>query len=194
MRTPHTREPDILRHFIAYLGLASSFLLIGRAGTTHAAGAPETGAPQACTRITPDAARLACYDAAFGRRASGATTPDRPPASQAPPSAGVPPAVSGGAPPDAVEKFGDYGQLKRDHQARSDVPKRLTGQITQVSSLPNGLFRLTLDNLQSWQTTQSDWALNFKAGDRVLITRLPLGSYQVSVEGNNRSVGAKRTQ
>jgi len=154
--------------------------LTGHAGA-HPAGAPEPGAPEACARITSDSARLACYDAAFGRAALGATTPDRPPASQTPP-------------PDAVEKFGDYGQLKRDHQAKTDVPKRVTGQITHLSSLPNGLFRLTLDNQQSWQTTQADWALDFKTGDRVLITRLPLGGYHVSVAGNSRSVSAKRTQ
>jgi hypothetical protein len=70
----------------------------------------------------------------------------------------------------------------------------VTGLVTQLSSLPNGLFRMTLDNKQSWQTTQTDWALEFKTGDRVLITRLPLGGYQVSVAGSNRSVGAKRIQ
>ncbi len=183
-----------MRHFVSCLGLASSLWLTGHAGA-HPAGAPEPGAPEACARITSDSARLACYDAAFGRAALGATTPDRPPASQTPPpSDGVPPTVSGGAPPDAVEKFGDYGQLKRDHQAKTDVPKRVTGQITHLSSLPNGLFRLTLDNQQSWQTTQADWALDFKTGDRVLITRLPLGGYHVSVAGNSRSVSAKRTQ
>jgi hypothetical protein len=183
-----------LRHFVTGLGLTSSLLLTGHAGA-HPSGALETGAPDACRRITADAARLACYDATFGRAAVGSTTPNRPPASQAtPPSPGAPLPVPRGEPPGAVEKFGDYGQLKRDHQAKSDVPKRLTGQITQVSRLPNGLFRLTLDNQQSWQTTQADWALDFKAGDRVLIARLPLGGYQVSVEGNNRSVGAKRTR
>jgi hypothetical protein len=178
-QTPQ-RESNILRHFVTCLGLAASLLLTGYA-RAQPAGAPQTGAAGACTRIVADAARLACYDAAFGRAAAGATTPDRPPGSRA-------------AAPEAVGKFGDHGQLTQDRKAQSDVPKSVTAQITQLSSLPNGLFRLTLDNQQSWQTTQADWALNFKAGDRVLITRLPLGGYQVSVAGNNRSVGAKRTQ
>jgi hypothetical protein len=176
-----------LRHFVACLGLAS-LLLTGRS-EAQSAGVLQTGAPEACTRIAADAARLSCYDTAFGRAAFGATVRDRPPASPA-----APPPISSVAPPDAVDKFGDYGQLARDHQAKSDVPKRVTGQITQLSALPNGLFRLTLDNQQSWQTTQADWALDFKAGDRVQITRLPLGGYQVSVEGNNRSVDARRTR
>jgi len=167
-----------VRHFATCLGLAAS-LLLGHAGAQP--GSPETGAAGACTRIAANAARLACYDAAFGRAASGATTPDRPPASRA-------------APPDAVEKFGDYGQLARDRKAKSDVPKKVSAEITQLTSLPNGLFRLSLDNQQIWQTTQADWALNFKVGDRVLITRLPLGGYQVSVAGSGLSVGAKRTQ
>jgi hypothetical protein len=183
-----------LRHFATCLGFAASLLLTGYA-VAQPAGAPETRAAGACTRIVADAARLACYDATFGRTASGAATPDRPPASPAaPPSTTFPPPVSGAASPDAVGKFGDYGQLPQDRRAKSDVPKNVTAQITQLSSLPNGLFRLTLDNQQSWQTTQADWALNFKAGDRVLITRLPLGGYQVSVAGDNRSVGAKRTR
>jgi hypothetical protein len=177
----------MLRHFVTCLGLASPLLLTGHAGA-QSAGAPETGAPEDCTGIAADAARLSCYDAAFGRVAVGATPPDRPGASQTPPTA------SGIAPPDAVEKFGDYGQLAHDHQAKSEVPKRVTGQITKLSTLPNGLFRFTLDNQQTWQTMQADWASEFKAGDRVLITRLPLGGYQVSVAGNNRSVSAKRTQ
>ncbi len=193
-QTLHIGEPDPLRHFAPCVGLAASLLLTGYAGA-QLAGAPETGAAAACTRIAVDAARLACYDAAFGRAASGATTPDHPPASRAaPPSSTVPPPVAGAASPAAVGKFGDYGQLPQDRKAQADVPKKMTAQITQLSSLPNGLFRLTLDNQQSWLTTQADWALNFKAGDRVLITRLPLGGYQVSVAGDNRSVGAKRTQ
>jgi hypothetical protein len=183
-----------LRHFTPCLGLAASLLLTGPAAA-QSAGAPQSGAAEACPRIVADAARLACYDAAFGRAALGTTTPDRPPASRAtPPPIAVPPPVSGVAPPEAVEKFGDYGQLARDRKAKADVPKNVTAQITQLSSLPNGLFRLTLDNQQSWQTTQADWALSFKAGDRVQISRLPLGGYQVSVAGNSHSVGAKRTQ
>jgi hypothetical protein len=169
-------------------------LLTGYVGAQPADAAP-TDAAGACTRIAVDAARLACYDAAFGRVASDATTPEHPLASPAAPaSITVPHPVSGAASPDALGKFGDYGQLAQDRKAQSEVPKSVTAQITQLSSLPNGLFRLTLDNQQRWQTTQADWALNFKAGDRVLITRLPLGGYQVSVAGNNRSVGAKRTQ
>ena len=179
-----------MRHFVACLGLASSLLLTGQP-EAQPAGAPKTGAD--CTRIAEDAARLSCYDAAHGRAAVGraavgATPPDRPQASQTPlPASGI-------AAPDAVDKFGDYGQLARGHQAKSEVPKRVTAQITTLSTLPNGLFRFTLDNQQTWQTMQADWALDFKAGDRVLITRLPLGGYQVSVAGYNRSVSAKRTQ
>ena len=166
----------------------------GHAGA-QPAGAAQTGAAEACTRIVADAARLACYDAAFGGAALGATMPDRPPARRAaPPSTAAQPPGSGVAPPAAVEKFGDYGQLARDRKTQSDVPKNMTARVTQLSSLPNGLFRLTLDNHQSWQTEQADWALQFKTGDRVLITRLPLGGYQVSVAGNSRSIGAKRIQ
>lgn len=155
-------------------------LLIGRVGAQS---------PQACARIVADAARLACYDAAFGRAPSSSTPV--PPAT-APPV--VQPPAAAATPIAAVDKFGDYGQLPRDRLVKSSVPARVAGSITHLSLLPDGLYRLTLDNAQTWQTTQSDWALAFKIGDQVEIRRLPLGGYQLSVSGNNRSVGAKRTR
>jgi hypothetical protein len=164
-------------------------LLIAR--VAQPAGVPETNSPQACTRIVADASRLACYDAAFGVTPSARMAPPSAPA--APPARVQPPAAAA-APNQDAEKFGDYGQLARDRLVKSSVPDRVSGRITQLSVLPDGMYRLTLDNAQTWQTTQSDWALSFKAGDQVQITKMRFGGYQVSVTGNNRSVGAKRTQ
>lgn len=146
------------------------------------AQAPGAGTAAKCPSMADDAARLACYDAAFGR----------PKAESLPPHAA---AMTQDTPPPAdLAKFGDEGQLKRDRQAKSALPKTLTGRISQLTRLHDGLYRLTLDNQQSWQTTGSDWVLEFNTGDRVTITRLPLGGYQLAPEGEARSVGVRRIQ
>ncbi len=77
---------------------------------------------------------------------------------------------------------------------KADLPKNLTAQVQQVTPLPNGLYRLTLDNGQVWRTTESDMALAFKANDTVIISRGVLGSYHISLAGHATSVSAKRVQ
>jgi hypothetical protein len=135
-------------------------------------------AAQACTRLSDDVARLSCYDAAL--RAA-----NPPPAQQsgAPKTDGVPKT-------DAQAKFGDDGRLHA--HAKVDLPKNLTAQVQQVTPLPSGLYRLTLDNGQVWSTVQADSALTFKANDRVTISRLFLGGYEISLTGHTTSVSATR--
>lgn len=130
------------------------------------AASAETDAARRCARIAADTERLACYDAAF-RRPEAATA----------------------SPPD---RFGDNGQLKHDREAKADLPKSLTGQISHLTRLHNGRYRMTLDNEQQWETTQADWAVVFNPGDRVKITRLLLGGYQVSLDSDSRSVNVRR--
>jgi len=127
---------------------------------------------QACTRLSDDASRLACYDAALGYSKSPAVQ-----------SSGT----DKTAPP---AKFGDNGLLHPD--AKADLPKSMTVQVRQVTSLAYGLYRLTLDNGQVWRTTQADSALEFKADDMVTISRRVLGGYEVSFAGRNASVNATR--
>jgi hypothetical protein len=129
-------------------------------------------AAQACTRLVDDAARLSCYDAAFGV--------SRPPAAD---QSGV-----GKSEPEA--RFGDSGRLHPD--ARADLPKSMTTRVQQVTPLAYGLYRLTLENGQVWRTTQGDSALEFKANDMVTISRRVMGGYEVSLTGRNASVDATR--
>jgi hypothetical protein len=138
-------------------------------------------AAQACTRLDDDAARLSCYDAAMGVRkaASGAAKPQ-----SAPPSDGVT--------TDAQGKFGDDGRFHTE--SKSSLPKNLTVQVREVTILPPGLYRLTLDNGQVWDTTQADSALAFKANDAVTISRRVFGGYEISLAGHNTSVSATRKQ
>jgi hypothetical protein len=90
----------------------------------------------------------------------------------------------------AQANFGDNGQLHP--VTKADLPKNLTVKVQQVTSLPHGLYGLTLDNGQVWRTTQADWAIEFKANDTVIISRMVLGGYEISLPGHNASVSARR--
>jgi hypothetical protein len=72
------------------------------------------------------------------------------------------------------------------------LPKNMSAQVREVTILPAGLYRLTLDNGQVWDTTQADSALAFKANDAVTISRRVLGGYEISLAGHNNSVSATR--
>jgi hypothetical protein len=154
-----------MRELSAAIGLASILAL----GCAHG---QDLKAAQACTGLSDDASRLSCYDAAFGVAKS--------PTAQQP----------GVRKTDAEAKFGDNGQIHSNRKA--DLPKNLNAQVEQVTPLPTGLYRLTLDNGQVWRTTQADWALVFKANDTITITRMVLGGYEISLAGKNRTVSARR--
>lgn len=131
-------------------------------------------AAQACARITAAAARLACYDAAF----AASPTPAAAPAAAA---------------PDAAQ-FGDKGQLQPERKLKAALPKTLTAKVRSAAPMGGGLYRLTLENGQIWETRQADWALEFKPSDTVTISRMVLGSYEISLEGQGRSIGVRRIQ
>jgi hypothetical protein len=129
-------------------------------------------AAQACTRLGDDVSRLSCYDAAFG--VSKSSTAQKPAASTT----------------KGLTSFGDNGSLHPD--LRADLPKSMTVQIQQVTTLAYGLYQLTLNNGQVWRTTQGDSALEFKANDMVSISRRVLGGYEISLAGRNSSVNVTR--
>jgi hypothetical protein len=158
-------ESCSMQKFSAAFGLALLFAF-------RCACGQDLHAAQACTRLADDAARLSCYDLAMGVT----KTP--------------PPAQSAGA--DNRAKFGDDGRLHTE--AKPNVPKNLSARAREVTLLPTGLYRLTLDNGQVWDTTQTDSALVFKSNDAVIITRGWLGGFQVSLAGHNTSVSATRKQ
>jgi hypothetical protein len=91
---------------------------------------------------------------------------------------------------DSLAKFGDDGRLHTD--AKTDLPKSLTAQVRQVTPLANGLYRLTLDNGQVWTSTEADSALTFEVNDRVTISRMLWGRYEISLAGRTANVSATR--
>jgi hypothetical protein len=184
------------------LALALSTLV---SGESRAQG---SGAATACAALTNDAARLACYDAAFAvnepqgvaprgtlqsASALGASTPPLG-ADRAPPEgqsrAGVPqPSVD-----PAEAQFGDNGQLHRNLKSSAGLPRQLTSRVRRAMALAEGRYRLSLENGQVWQTIEADWATEFKTGDTVTISRLVLGGYDIASGPHGRGVRAKRTQ
>jgi hypothetical protein len=132
--------------------------------------AEDLNAARLCAAKTDVLARLACYDAAF---------------------AVAPPQL---APPPPVAQFGDNEVLQKQRAPKVEVPKSLDLTIKSAQALLQGLYRLTLENGQVWETRQAEWSLAFKAGDVITISRLPLGGYLVSMKGNPHSIGAKRIQ
>jgi hypothetical protein len=162
-----------MRQLSAALGLAFVLAL----GCAHG---QDLKAAQACTRLVDDAARLTCYDAALAVA--------KPPTAQKS-GVGIAQQPSVGK-TDAQAKFGDNGRLHPE--AKADLPKNLTAQVQQVTPLPTGLYRLTLDNGQVWRTTQADLALAFKPNDMVTISRRVLGGYEISLAGHSTTVSATR--
>jgi hypothetical protein len=144
---------------------------------------------RSCTNIADKMARLACYDAAFAVNTAphSATSVASPGAAQTPP-AGPPPSVA--KTPEAT--FGDTGDLKGSQ--KPVLPKRLTATVLNAAPLGQGLYRLTLDNGQIWQTTQADGALDFDARNSVTISRMMFGNYLISRTGQGRTVSIKRIQ
>jgi hypothetical protein len=132
-------------------------------GGIGGACAQDVAAARACGGVKEDAKRLVCYDKAFS---------------------------PGGGKPEA--RFGDTGQLHAEVTAREDAPKSVTATVQIATPLAEGLYRLSLDNGQVWQTRRADWAMQFRSSDTVTISRMPLGGYQISMAGSARSVDVKR--
>lgn len=147
-------------------------ILVSIAALVVASGAcraENAAAARSCVGIADKEARLACFDAAYAPQTSRA------------------PAAADTA------RFGDDGQLPPEKAVQANVPNRLNALVAAVSQHADGLYRLTLDNGQVWDTRQANRAVDFKRGDTVTIQR-SLGGYQVSQAGSGRSVGAKRIQ
>jgi hypothetical protein len=169
----------------------------------HAASAwPEDlAAARACVQLAGPAARLACYDAAFAAQPAPPANPaPASSAASAPSAASTPPAPSAASAPPAppastaspAASFGDNGQLQQQLKAKAKLPKELQFKVQTAVPIGQGLYRLTLENGQVWETRQADWALQFKSSDTVTISRMVFDTYQISLAGQGLSVGVKR--
>jgi len=152
---------------------------------------------RSCTSIADKMARLACYDAALGVKTPlGVKSVPAPQSATSDASPGASKTASAAAAPTAAktpeDAFGDTGNLKGSQKPA--LPKRLTATVLKAVPLGQGLYRLTLDNGQIWQTTQADWAVDFDSSNSVTISRMLLGNYLISRTGQGRTVSVKRIQ
>jgi hypothetical protein len=160
-----------MRNLTAAFGLVLMF-------TLPCAQAQELKDPHTCMQLSDDVVRLSCYDAAMGF--------------VKPPSKSAGARVTSTTTAAAEAKFGDDGRLHTE--AKAPALKHLSAQVQDVMVLPTGLYRLTLDNGQVWDTTQADSALAFKANDAVVISQGLFGSHQISLAGHTTSVSVARKQ
>jgi hypothetical protein len=177
------------------LRLWSMMMVCVLVGAPGAAGSQDLTAARACAGIADKGARLACYDAVFAPTAAPGAAPNIAVAAvvAAPPAASTAAgSATAAASAPAAAQFGDNGQLRP--QPKANLPKKLDLKVQTVAPLGKGLYRLTLENGQVWETRQADWTLDFKSGDTVTISRMLLDAYQISLAGRGRSVGVKRIQ
>jgi hypothetical protein len=139
--------------------------VIGLSAPAMRASGEDLAAARRCSAILDATARLACFDQAF--------------------------AV---APKPREQQFGDNDHLQQQRTPKVDLPKSIELIVKRAAPLGQGLYRLTLDNGQVWETRQADWTLVFQTSDTITISRLPLGGYQISKPGKGKSVGAKRIE
>jgi hypothetical protein len=140
-----------------------------------------------CVSIDDAAARLACYDQAFGRPtaagvASAAVAEDAAPAlSDSPPA---------GASPDAVRAADEFGltetaKRKRDpEKAKEAMPESISATVARVSWRPTGEVVVTLENDQVWEQAEIvTTTARVKPGDVVTIRKAALGSHTMVTAG-----------
>lgn len=133
-------------------------------------------AGHACASIVEDAARLACYDQAFGHPSGERAT------------AAIPAAETGAVDPQ-VKARQEFGLSEADKRARepSRAPAsvdRISGTVEGVSRRPTGELVVRLDSGQVWVETQTYTGAVVKAGDEVTIRKSALGSYMLVTPGH----------
>lgn len=149
----------------------------------------------ACVAVSDDAARLACYDRAYGRSAAGksaatagaaaagtaaaAATP-KSPAVASPTAAHAAPAAA--TPKDPVAEFGltEAAKKAKDPAKAAEAaaaPTSVTAKVISLRFKKYGEFVVTLDNGQVWEQNEPMPSAVVRVGDTVTVKKAVLGSY-----------------
>jgi hypothetical protein len=124
----------------------------------------------ACTELSADTARLACFDRQIREIRKKPTNP-----------------------PAAIEltpeqKFGlSDGQVRGREAKRAEPPTDLHAHIVSVSQYINERQVFVLDNRQVWQQIELDPDFTAKSGQEVVIAAGALGSYWLSTAPRHRT-------
>lgn len=143
----------------------------GYAGTTLGA----TGTTHECGRIAEDAARLACYDQAFGKTPAPAPVAVAVPAAAAVP-ASVPAQPAVAPTEDFGFKPGEVERKKEVVEVKPEEPNSISARVTAVETRQDK-FVATLDNGQVWSQIELDSRVRLAAGDTVTVRRAIFSSY-----------------
>lgn len=131
----------------------------------------------ACTQLTADTARLACFDREIAeiRKSGGAP-------SKSSESASTP-----------EQKFGFSGAQARalERTPAQAPPSAVHAQIVSVSEGANGRQIFVLDNSQTWQQIELEPDFSVRNGQSVTISNGALGSFWLSSD-SHRATRVKR--
>lgn len=150
--------------------------------------AQEAGSGHRCAALEDDAARLACYDAAFGGPASA-------PASVAEPTAAT--AATAAPASSASRAQQEFGLSEADKRAadpaQPEAPSSITAKVADARKRPTGEWVVMLEDGQVWVQAESTTKAIVKAGDEVTIRKAALGSY-VLVSANRVAMRVRRSR
>lgn len=139
----------------------------------------------ACRTEPDDARRLACYDRHLDATIQSSPKPARVDAGS--------PAVTVAA----AERFGLEGTIAQNErkQAREEGREllELNSTVARLTSRPDGVLIITLENGQVWAPKESDPNVILRVGDPVRIRRGAMGSYVLNGR-SNWSARVKRLQ
>jgi hypothetical protein len=132
----------------------------------------------ACTQISSDSARLACFDREVGVLHEKS----------------APPAAPAAPPPSPEQKFGLSDAQLRARQGSAPASAPLTdlhAHIVSITVGPADRQLFLLDNGQTWQQIELDPSFFVRSADAVTITRGALGSFWLSAT-SHRATRVKR--
>jgi hypothetical protein len=132
----------------------------------------------ACAQITPDAARLACFDREIAEMKKRNPQP------------------RASAAPTAEQKFGLSDKQVLELGAtpgQAPTPTALHAHIASVSRYPIERQVFVLDNAQRWQQIELDPDFVARIGQEVTISKGALGSFWLSTD-SRRATRVKRIQ
>ncbi|MBV9330209.1 MAG: hypothetical protein JOZ55_01515 [Alphaproteobacteria bacterium] len=159
-----------------------------------------------CTNLRDDHARLACYDAAAqGAKAALAATPAVAESPRQKESWFGLPDIFGGngsAPQTTPERFGGENlpaAPAKPGEAPPPAPEVLDSISAGVADFAihlDGRFTLFLDNGQIWQQLPGDVdkAIFLRSGNKVVISRGFLGSYNLTLNGSGKLFKVRRVK
>jgi hypothetical protein len=175
---------------VSRIAVLGACLVAGVCALSARASSGSDGA--SCVAVSDDAARLACYDRAYGRNAASKSAATAGAAAAATAAAPKSPAVASptavhaapaaATPKDPVTEFGltEAAKQAKDPAKAAEAakaPTSVTAKVISVRFKKYGEFVVTLDNGQVWEQNEPMPSAIVRVGDTVTVKKAVLGSY-----------------